>query len=120
MRGEMDQVAAVQIRNDFYSRRKDSVVQLVHFLMNGLQRGLGFCSLSQKHDAFHDIVVIDYFSVFTMNRFSNLAQPDFGTLHYCGNVFHTQWRAVLRFSTGCSIFWARGDTANRRTLSHVL
>ena len=49
VQGEMKQIAAVQHGNDLHTGRQDAVVELVHLLVNGIERGLLFRAFSHQH-----------------------------------------------------------------------
>ena len=84
--GVVDQIAAIEERNDLHAGRQDVIVQLLHFFVDRLQRGVGFGAFAQQHDAFHHIVVVDDLAVGAMNRLADLAQPDLRPLRHRGDV----------------------------------
>ena len=86
VRGVVHQVAAVEKRNDLHARRQDVLVQLLHLLVDGLQRRVGIGALAQQHDAFDHVVVVDDLAVRAMNRLADLAQPDLRALRHRGDV----------------------------------
>ena len=76
MGGVVQQIAAVEVRNDLHAGRQDVLVQLLHLVVDGLQRRVRIRALAQQHDAFHHVVVVDDLAVLPMNRLPDLAQPD--------------------------------------------
>src|SRR5277367_6968247 len=48
----MDQVIAVQVRNDLHARWKNMLIQSPNHGVNGVQRGGGVRALAQKHNSF--------------------------------------------------------------------
>ena len=55
-------------------------VQLLHLVVNAVQRGVGFGAFAQQHDAFDHVVVVDDLAVRAVNRLADLAQPDLRAL----------------------------------------
>src|SRR6266436_2815599 len=100
MRGVMNQVAAIQERHDFHARREDMLVKLFDLRVYSCQGIVGIRPFAEEYDSFHDIVVIDDGAIQAMNCFSNLTEPDLGTLRHRRNVPHSKRRAVLRHDYG--------------------
>src|SRR5262249_29210844 len=63
--------------------------------MNGLERGIGICALSEKDNAGDDIVVVKDVAVGAVNRLAELTEPDLGAFLNGGNVSDTERRAAL-------------------------
>ncbi len=97
VRRVVDQVVAVQIRNDFHSWRQYLVVELFDRGVNSVHRRGRVCAFAHEHDAFHHVVIVNHDTVATMYRSSNLPQADPGPLGDDGNVFDAYRSALLRF-----------------------
>ena len=93
--GVVDQVAAVEMRNEFHASRKLVVVQLRHLFVQRIQRGIGLRALAQQHDAFHDVVIVDDCAIFAADGLAQLAQPHLGRLHHHPEVADANRSAVL-------------------------
>ena len=52
------------------------------FVVNGVQRRVGFGALAQQHDAFDHVVVVDDVAVGAMDRLADLAQADLRALRH--------------------------------------
>ena len=77
---EVNQVAAIEKRNDLHARRQKVRRSDRPPSHEGRQHRVGACAFSQQHDAFDDIVVVENRAVFAMNRLCRSAQPDLGPL----------------------------------------
>ncbi len=51
MTSEMNQIAAIEKRNNFHTRRQNVIVEFVNFLVNALQCSVCGRAFSQQHDA---------------------------------------------------------------------
>ena len=78
--GQMQEVAAVEERNDLHAGRKNVIVQLLHLGVDRLERGIRVGALPQQHDARHHVVVVEDLPVRAVNGPAELAEPDFGSL----------------------------------------
>src|SRR5215510_1777034 len=96
MSGVVNQVAAIQERNDFHSRRENVVVQLLDLGLDRLKRRVRLGALSQQDNSFGHVVVVDNLAIDTVNRLSVPAQPDLRTLRYDRDVSDTKRRSILR------------------------
>ena len=65
--GEMDQIAAIDERNNLHAWGQNVLVQFLHFLVNASQRRVRLGAFSQQHDAGNHIVVVDDLPVFAVN-----------------------------------------------------
>src|SRR5271166_3169944 len=72
----MKEIAAVQHGNDLYARRQDAVVEFVHLFVNGLKRGLLFCTFPHQHCALDYIRLVDDAPVLHVVGSRHVAQPD--------------------------------------------
>ena len=88
VQGEMQQIAAIQHGDHLHAGRQDAVVELVHLLVNGLERGLLFRALAHQHDALNDIGLVDDAAVLHVIGAGHVAQSDLGTLRHFGDVLH--------------------------------
>src|SRR5580658_3723218 len=96
----VNEIVAIQIRNDLHTPWQDEVVQPFDHGMDSFERGGRVRTLAHEHNPFDHIVVIDHESVSPVNGLSNLAQADLRTLGYNSYVFQPQGRAVLCFEDG--------------------
>src|SRR5580698_716537 len=96
----VNEIVAIQIRNDLHTPRQDGVVQAFDHGMDSFERGGRVRTLAHEHNPFDHIVVIDHESVSPVNCLANLAQADLRTLGNDSYVFQPQGRAVLRFEDG--------------------
>src|ERR1017187_7087403 len=95
---KMQQIAAVQHRNDFHTLGQDVVVELLHLCMNPFERRAFFCPLAHQHTALDDVGLIDNDAVRTMIGSGHVSQPnsgapEFGVEH--GNDLHTVGQDVI-------------------------
>ncbi len=95
MRGEMNEVAAVQEGNHGHSGWKQSqtligtfAIELRDLVMDLHQRGVGFRALAEQHDAGDYVVVVDDFSVRQVPSARELAEPHLGPLRHYGDIPH--------------------------------
>src|ERR1700729_3581364 len=96
----MQQIAAIQERDDLPSRRQDLRIELVDLLVDTNQGGIGVVALLQQDDAFDHIVVIKDLVVLQPNGLAYLAQADLRSLLDGGNVPDLQSSSVGRFELG--------------------
>ncbi len=94
--GEVHQVAAVEKWNNLHARRQDVFIQFLDLVVNGIQGRIRIGALSQQHDAFHHVAVVDYLAIGPMNRLPDLAQADLSALCNCPDVFDSDRRPALR------------------------
>src|ERR1700736_2609174 len=59
VRGVVNQVTAIEKRNNLCSLGKDSAIQFSHLGFNAAERRIGVLPLLQQHDAFDNIGVVD-------------------------------------------------------------
>ena len=76
------------------------IIQPLDHGVKVLQHGGCVGAFPQKDDALDHIVVVHNSPVRTMDRLSDLPQPNLGPLRDLGNVLHLQRRAILRFDDG--------------------
>ncbi len=100
VRGVVNQIVAVQIRNDLYAGRKDVLIQPLHHGVKIFQHGGRVGALAQKDDALDHIVVVHHRPVRAMDRFADLAETNLRTLGHLRDVLHPQRRAILRLDDG--------------------
>src|ERR1700722_5046211 len=100
VRGEMHEIAAVEERGDFHTRREDLVIQLVFFFMDGDEGFVGVSAFAEKDDAFDDVVVVNDSSVRAVNSLPYLSQTNARALGYGGDVFHAKGGTVFRGEDG--------------------
>ena len=75
--GVMDQVATVQVRNNFHPRRQNAIVQLLDLRVDGFERWLRSCTFTEQQKSLNYVLVIDYMSVFAAYGLADLAEPNF-------------------------------------------
>src|ERR1700677_4103152 len=74
----MKQIAAVEHGNDLHTLGQDVIVELVHLLMNPIDRGAFFGPLAHQHAALDDVGLIDNDAVRAMIGSGHVPQPDSG------------------------------------------
>src|SRR5580692_9764170 len=113
VRRVVDQIAAVEERNDLHAFGQDAFVQLLHLGVNSVQGAVGLRAFLQQHDPLDHVVVVDRCAVFAPPGFSYLPKADFGPLRYLGDVFHAKWGAGLRFQDSLFDVLNAGDQTQR-------
>ena len=81
VRGVVQQVAAIEERNDLDSRGQNLIVELFDLGVDAHQGRIGIVTLLQQHDALDHIAVVDDLAIHTMNGLADLAQADLRPLH---------------------------------------
>ena len=66
------------------------MIELVHLLVNGVERRLLFGTLAHQHGALNDVGLVDDAAVLHVIGSGHVAQADFGTLRDFGDVLHPQ------------------------------
>src|ERR1700730_14858930 len=92
----MQEVAAIQKRDNFYAWRKNLLVQLLHLLVYGRKRLVRIGALAQEDDSLHNIVAVQYGSVHAPNGFADMPQTNLRALRNDSNVFRANRSSVLR------------------------
>ena len=100
VQGEMKQIAAIQHGDDLHAGRQDAVVQLVHLLVNGIERGLLLGAFAHQHGALNHIGLVDDAPVLHVVGSGHVAQPDFWTLGHVRDVLHPKSGPGLGFQDG--------------------
>ena len=59
VRGVVNQIAAVEEGNHLHAGRRMLLIQLLHLLVDALQRRVRLGALAQQHDAFDHVVVVE-------------------------------------------------------------
>ncbi len=95
VQGEVQQVAAIQHGDHLHPLRQDTVVQLVDFLVNCVERGLFLGALPHQHAALDDIGLVDNAPVQQVVGPSHVAQTDLWPLNHVGNVLDADGGAGL-------------------------
>src|SRR5262249_18259375 len=80
MRGEVEQIAAIQVWHDPDAGRQQVVVQLLDFRVDRVERRIGVGALSHQHDAGDHVVVVEDVPVEAMYRLPELTEPDLRSL----------------------------------------
>src|SRR5271166_4642775 len=96
----MNQIAAIQVRDDLHSRRKDAGVQFLDLLVNPFERGFGLGAFAQQNDSFDDIVIIHRPPVVPQDGFTELSEADSRPLYDVAKITHANRGAVLRLQYG--------------------
>ncbi len=91
------QIAAVEHGNDLHAGRQDAVIELVDFLVNGIECGLLFRAFAHAHHTLNDIRLIDNAPILQVVGSGHVAQPDFWSLGHLRDVLHPKRRARLVF-----------------------
>jgi len=60
---QMDKIAGIKKWNDLHSLRQDMIVQLLNFFFVTFQGRVRISSLLQKQCTFHNIRIVDQFSI---------------------------------------------------------
>ena len=100
VRGEMHQLAAVEEGDNLHAGREDMFVELLDFGVNADEGLVGVGAFAKQDDAFDDVIIVNYFSIFAVNGLADLSEADFGALGDRGDILHAEGRAVLRFDDG--------------------
>src|ERR1017187_1881279 len=96
VQGEMKEIAAIQHGDNLHTWGQDPVVELIHLLVNCLERCLLFGALAHQHDALDDIRLIDDAPVLHVVGASHMAQTDLRTLAYFRYVLYAEGGSGLR------------------------
>jgi len=88
------QVGAVEEGNHLHALGQNALVQLVHFLVNAIEDGVGVAAFLQQHNAFDGIGIVHDCAVWAMHRAANLAETNLGALRNGGDVLDLDGRAV--------------------------
>src|SRR5262249_27051529 len=73
MGGISHEVTSIDEWNDFDTRRKYPLVELLHFFMESFERLFRVCTLPHGDPSRNNVVVVDNFSVLAMNGSGKLA-----------------------------------------------
>ncbi len=92
----VDEVAPVVERHDLDAGRQDAAVQLLDFLVDGLQGRVETGAFPHEDDAGDDVVVVDDLPVFPMDGPAELAEAYLRALGDDSDVLDAHGRAVLR------------------------
>src|SRR5579883_1830538 len=96
----MDQIVAVNKRDNLYPRRQNVVIELLDFGMKARKRRLRVGAFAHRHPGRDHIGIVDQLAVFAPNGARKLTQPNLGPLLNDSNVFEVDRRAVLRQNDG--------------------
>src|ERR1700736_3114442 len=96
----MHQVATVQHRHDLHAVRKNVIVELLDFVVDAIERRVGFRSLAQQDNAHDYVVVVDDLPVRAMNCLPDAAQPDLWPLLDGADIVNPNWSPILRLEDG--------------------
>ena len=97
VQGVVQQVAAVQHGNHLHAGWQNAVVELVHFVVDGLERGFLFRAFAQQHAALDDVRLIDDAPILHVVGPGHVAQADLRALRDVRNIFDPQGGAGLGF-----------------------
>src|SRR5580700_1417701 len=89
VRRVIHQVVAVEVRDDFHSRWKYVVVELLDHCVDTLKHLRGVCSFAEKHNTFHHVVIVLDHAIGPMDCFPNLAETDLWPLRDDSYVFYS-------------------------------
>ena len=104
VRGVVHQIAAVEKRNDLHAPRQDVIVQLVHLVVDAVQRASESAPLRSSTMPSTTSLSSSTTSVSAVNGPADLPQPDLWPLRHRGDVPHADGRAVLRLEDSvCSM-----------------
>jgi hypothetical protein len=95
MRGEVNQVTAINKWNYLHASRQNAVIQLLDFRVDSREGFVCVRASTQQHNPRNHIVVIDDPAVFAMNSPGELAEPNLGALRDDRNIFYSQGSAIL-------------------------
>src|SRR4030081_3256626 len=95
MRRKVDQIAAIDEGNYFYTRRQNAVVQLLNLRVDSSEGVVRIGAFAQEHDSGNHIVVIDNFAIVVANCPRKLAKPDLRALPDYGDIPYMQRCAIL-------------------------
>ena len=93
--GEVNEITAVDEGNDLYAGRQNTVVQLLHFFVEPLERCFGLGPFPHGHPGRNHIIVVDDLPVLAVNGAAELAEPNLRTLRHHGDILDAQRRAAL-------------------------
>src|SRR5262249_15355123 len=96
VRGQVDQIATVQVRNDLYAGRKEVFIQEVDFFVQRLQNGIRVGAFAEEHDAGNDVVIVHNLTLFVMDRFAHLPQANLGAGRDQRDIADANRSSVLR------------------------
>jgi hypothetical protein len=111
MRGEMNQVAPIEERNDAYTLGQNVVVDLLYFCFDSFENGVCVSAFAQQERAFDHIGIVDDLAVvvvlFTVSIQGvgligpgDLTEPDLGPLIDDRDILDAYRRAGRRFYEG--------------------
>src|SRR5579864_8954523 len=101
----MHQLAAVEMRDEFHSRRQQAglavlTIQLVNFLVEGVQRGLRNRPFAQQDDSLDHVIVVEDGSIFPVDSFSKLSEAYLRGLNDIPEITDPHRSSVLYFDDG--------------------
>src|SRR5579883_1654065 len=92
----VQQIAAIQHRNNLDARRQETVIELFHFLVDGIQGRLLLRAFAHQNDALNDVRFIDNAPVLHVVGPSHVTQPDLRPLSHFADIFYAKSRSCLR------------------------
>ncbi len=124
--GEMEEIAAIEERDDLHAGRENVIVEFLHLGVDSLEGGVGVLALLEEDDAFDDVVVVDELAVLAVNLLrthvagavfrlaglADLAEADLWTLNDAGDVGDADGRAVGGFEDSLLDVVDVGEEAN--------
>src|ERR1035441_3576649 len=90
----MKQIAAVEHGNDLHTVGQDVIVEIVHLLVNPVERGAFFGPLAHQHTALDDVGLIDNDAVRTMIGSGHVSQPNSGAPVDDRDVLYANWSPI--------------------------
>src|ERR1700682_2039538 len=96
----MNEIAAVEKGNDLNAPRQDTFIEFFDFLMNRHKRGVGISTLSEQHNSFDHVVIVEDVPVSAMNRFADSPKAYFGSLRNGGYIFDPDRGSALSLDDG--------------------
>src|SRR5580704_9598605 len=91
----MQQVAAIQHGNDLDTFGQDPGIQLLYFLVDGVERGLLLGALEHQNDALDYVGLVDDDTIATMSGAGHVSQADPGAPPDVGYVLNSDGRSGL-------------------------
>src|ERR1019366_5165869 len=95
MRCVVQQIAAVNERNDLHAGRQNVTVQFLYFLVEPFEGLLPIGAFSHGDPGRNHIIVVDDLPIFTVNRPGELAKANLRPLRDDGNILYAQRSATL-------------------------
>src|SRR5580698_820395 len=96
VRGEVQEIGAVEKGNDLHARRKHALVQLLHLRVDAFQRCVRVVALLQQHNAFHGIGVIEELAVIVDGYgLADLTEADLRSLYDRSDIADRERSSVL-------------------------